>query len=573
MQRLPAPTCRSPGTTVVSLPGVSGWGCTAPDAGDPGTVNCSNPSFAVGSAVFTLTVRVAPTVAAGSTLSNTATATSSTPDGNPGNNSGTATTTVLSPAAITGNKSRSGGTTAGANLSYLIILSNSSGSDQQDNPGNEFTDVLPADLTLVGASASAGTAIANTGTNTVTWNGVVPSADSVTITIDAMIKTGTGGHTIANTGSISYDADGNGTNEASASTNTDSFVVGAAVLNADMGVTKTAPDTAPADSDVTYNITVINGGPDTATSATLTDTLPGNMTYVSRSQPAGWDCSSSTLIVGSGCTLTCSRDLPAGSGSQVFTLVGHIPSGTPDNTFYNNIATVSTTSTDSTSENNTATAGTTVSCATNPIVTTNADSGTGSLRKAILDACAGGTITFDMTPGHVTSPINLTSAELLINKNLTIQGPGANVLTVMRPPTDATPQFRIFNIQSGTVNISGLTITNGFTADGATGSNGGAGGGISNSGTLMLTGVAVSGNQTGKGGDSSVGPTGGRGGIGGGIYNGGTLTITNSTISGNQTGNGGNASGIAGNGNGGAGGGIDNDGTLTITNSTISGNQ
>ncbi len=226
-----------PGTTFVALSSPGGWSCTTPDAGDTGTVSCSNPSFAVGSSVFTLTVAVAPTVAAGTTLSNTATATSSTPDGNPGNESGTATTTVLSPATVTGNKSRSGGSAPGSTLSYLIILSNSSNSDQQDNPGNEFTDVLPADLTLVAASASAGTATANTGTNTVTWNGVVPANDTITIVIDATIKTGTEDHTIANQGTISYDADGNGTNEASASTNLDSFVVGAAALNADLSVT------------------------------------------------------------------------------------------------------------------------------------------------------------------------------------------------------------------------------------------------------------------------------------------------------------------------------------------------
>jgi len=194
------------GTSFVSLPDVSGWSCTTPAAGDSGTVSCSNPSFAVGSSVFTLTVAVAPTVPAGTILSNTATATSSTPDGNSGNNSGTATSTVLSPANVTGTKGRSGGSTPGSTLSYLIILSNSSNSDQQDNPGNEFTDVLPADLTLVAASASGGTATATIGTNTVTWNGVVPANDTVTITIDATIKTGTEDHTIANQGTISYDA-------------------------------------------------------------------------------------------------------------------------------------------------------------------------------------------------------------------------------------------------------------------------------------------------------------------------------------------------------------------------------
>ncbi len=175
------------GTTFVSLPAVGGWSCTTPDAGDSGTVSCSNPSFAVGSSVFTLTVAVDPTVPAASTLSNTATVTSITPDGTPGNNSSTATTTVRSPSSLRGNKSRSGGGSPGSALSYLIILSNDSSSDQQDNPGNEFNDVLPAGLTLVAASASSGTATANTGTNTVTWNGVVPANDSITISVDATI--------------------------------------------------------------------------------------------------------------------------------------------------------------------------------------------------------------------------------------------------------------------------------------------------------------------------------------------------------------------------------------------------
>jgi len=432
--------------------------------------------------------------------------------------------------------------------------------------------VLPADLTLVAASASGGTATANTGTNTVTWNGVVPANDTVTISIDATIKTGTEEHTIANQGTISYDADGNGTNEATAKTNVDSFVVGAVTPNADLGVTKTAPDTTPSDSDVTYVITVINGGPDTATSATLTDTLPGDLTFVSLSQPAGWSCNS--LTPGSGGTLTCSRDLPAGSGAQVFNLVGHIPSETSDGTFYNNMASVSTTATDSNSENDVATAGTTVMCATDPIVTTNADSGAGSLRNAIQDACAGSTITFDMTPGHVVSPITLTSAELVISKNLTIQGPGANLLTVQRSTAIGTPIFRVFNIGSATVTISGLTIANGNTADGAAGGGnpGVNGGGIINTGTLTITNSSITGNLTGSGGSNGSG-IGGPGGNGGGIYNSGTLTVTNSTISGNRTGPGGNGGASGTGGKGGSGGGIANTGTLSVVNSTLNDNQ
>ncbi|HEY6331044.1 MAG TPA: hypothetical protein VI756_17065, partial [Blastocatellia bacterium] len=93
-------------------------------------------------------------------------------------------------------------------------------------------------------------------------------------------------------------------------------------------------------------------------------------------------------------------------------------------------------------------------CTGNPIVTNNLDSGAGSLRQAILEACPGSTITFAST---VKSPIMLTTADLEIDQNLTIIGPGADLLTVERSSAGGTPQFRIFTISEGvTVNISGL---------------------------------------------------------------------------------------------------------------------
>ena len=88
-------------------------------------------------------------------------------------------------------------------------------------------------------------------------------------------------------------------------------------------------------------------------------------------------------------------------------------------------------------------------------VTSAADSGPGTLRQAILNASTGDTINFAV--GITT--ITLTSGELLINKNLTINGPGANVLTVQR---SSMVLFRIFNISpAGTTTISGLTIAGG----------------------------------------------------------------------------------------------------------------
>jgi hypothetical protein len=173
-------------------------------------------------------------------------------------------------------------------------------------------------------------------------------------------------------------------------------------------------------------------------------------------------------------------------------------------------------------------------------VNSTADNGMGSLRQAISDAASGDTITFSLP---ANSAITLTSDELFIDKNLTINGPGANLLSVQR--SASAGNFRIFEIHSGNVvAISGLTIANGNDI----------GGGISNSGTLTLTNATISGNSAPY--------------LGGGIYNfqRGTVTITNTTIFGNSA----NSSG----GGTSAGGGIFNDhGAVTITNSTISSNS
>src|SRR5213596_942009 len=85
-------------------------------------------------------------------------------------------------------------------------------------------------------------------------------------------------------------------------------------------------------------------------------------------------------------------------------------------------------------------------------VTSTADAGPGSLRDAILNAAPNATI--DCSIGGT---ITLTSGEILINKNLTISGPGASNLLIERSTDNGTPNFRIFNIVSGNVTLSGLT--------------------------------------------------------------------------------------------------------------------
>ena len=166
---------------------------------------------------------------------------------------------------------------------------------------------------------------------------------------------------------------------------------------------------------------------------------------------------------------------------------------------------------------------------TSIIVTNTNDNGPGSLRQAIVDAHDGDTI--DAT--GISGVITLNTGQLLVDKSLTINGAGPDLLAV-----DGNATSRVFQIGSvKSVTISALTIRNG---------QGGIGGGIFNADSAMLTitNSTLNGNTAG---------------LGGGVFNAGTLTVVSSTISDNT------ASEGAGFYNSGAN-------TLTVTNSTLSGN-
>ena len=210
-------------------------------------------------------------------------------------------------------------------------------------------------------------------------------------------------------------------------------------------------------------------------------------------------------------------------------------------------------------------------------VTNGNDSGPGSLRQALADAVNGDTINFDSSLNGQL--ITLTSSQLLVNKSITIAGPGRDQLWIRRSDALGTPEFRIFYISSGnTVTISGLNMTGGKASSDL-------GGGIYNdqNSTLTLSSCVIGGNSAAMGGaifsrnatliindsaiDFNVADSGG-----GCIYNSGvssgnaTLTINNSVVS-----NGWSTSGL--------GGGIYNDGgfsgsaTLTIANSILMSNS
>jgi len=117
---------------------------------------------------------------------------------------------------LTATKTVSGTFTTGSVITYTIVISNSGSAASLDNPGPEFTDTLPAGLTVGTPSANSGT-VSGAGVNPVTWSGSVAASGSVTITIPATITAGPG-TTISNQGTVTYDANSDGTNDTTVQT-------------------------------------------------------------------------------------------------------------------------------------------------------------------------------------------------------------------------------------------------------------------------------------------------------------------------------------------------------------------
>lgn len=188
-----------------------------------------------------------------------------------------------------------------------------------------------------------------------------------------------------------------------------------------------------------------------------------------------------------------------------------------------------------------------------------------SLREAIVGANATpGTDTIALPAGTYNRTLAgsqdedaSAAGDLDITESVSINGEGAEATII-----DAANLGRVFNVLSGTVTISDVTIQNGYSS--------GSGGGISVLDSLSLTNSIVSGNTSEE--------------SGGGIYLvGNDLTLTDSVVSGNTAFNGGGvniSSGdalvtgttISSNTATADGGGIVSSGYLTFIKGTVSGN-
>src|ERR1044071_1710430 len=130
------------------------------------------------------------------------------------------------------------------------------------------------------------------------------------------------------------------------------------------------------------------------------------------------------------------------------------------------------------------------------VINTN-DSGPGSLRQALADANDGDTINFD--PSLKGQTITLTSAELAIDKSITISGPGRDLLTVSM---SGLQYVRIFHVMPGdSVTIDGLTIDGAFAPPFSPCT----GGILNDHGTLTLSNCNVKRNCAGGNGQTPGG--------------------------------------------------------------------
>lgn len=130
-----------------------------------------------------------------------------------------------------------------------------------------------------------------------------------------------------------------------------------AQASSDLSITKSGPATAAADSDVAYDLFLINLGPDDSAAVTLNDNLPAGMTFVSLVPNSGPAFSCSDPGVGNNGAVTCTIATMTSGSSADFTLTVHIAPATPPGTFFTNTATVSC-ATDPNSENDVSSAST-----------------------------------------------------------------------------------------------------------------------------------------------------------------------------------------------------------------------
>ncbi len=250
------------------------------------TVTCSVGALGPGitSSTYTITVTLDQSLAEGTVLENTVTASASSPDPNDANDSAAASTTVTRDpsnlqADLSLDKTAPATVYAGGTLDYVLHVYNGGALDAT---GVTVVDDLPPEADFVSATPDQGSCAYDATRHRVTCDlgDLVNGAGSdvgVTVSVPSLHVD----ETITNTASVSASEDdwNKGNNSDSAST--------LVTPSADLSVEKSGPSTVYAGEQLTYRITVTNHGPNYAPNVALTDTLPAGVTFESASPDQG----------------------------------------------------------------------------------------------------------------------------------------------------------------------------------------------------------------------------------------------------------------------------------------------
>ncbi len=287
------------GLTLVSVD-TAGWTCTPTSP-----LLCSLPTLGAGSdaPALVVTALVGPGVPDGTTLTNTAEVSTSTPGDDPDDNADTATVGVLTDADLALAKSHLGGSAvAGEQVTFVLTASNNGPSDAQATV--RVVDTLPAEFTYLSSTGP--------------WD---CAASGQTVTCDLLaggLLAGESAPDLQLVAQLAADTDpGDYTNRAVVSSPTNDTVPAnneatdqvPVVTEADLSVVKSHAGDARVGDPLTFTLQVANAGPSQAVDVVVTDEVPAGLAFVSATGD-GWTCDEAAG------TLTCTLDAPLAAATD-----------------------------------------------------------------------------------------------------------------------------------------------------------------------------------------------------------------------------------------------------------------